>query len=253
MWPRSACEARGLAAAAPRPHRGGRRAGAHRRLHGLERGRREVPERDRLRRHRRLPVRVRRQLRRPLLRPRQLRRRRRLRSRRDDRAARLEARRAPRPVPAAPRPHDRQHVVAAACRRARRPVRLPRRRPAHATLGPGGGHRHAGRARRHLQHPHLLDEDRPGRDHAHRGAADDRLLAGDRGHAGGDRRRLRLPAQPLRPDAPGRARGSRRRPGSTSTASGCGRSRSRVCCPASRAACSCTCRGTSRPARCTST
>ena len=68
-------------------------------------------------------------------------------------------------------------LVIAAARR--RPLRVPRRDPADAALGPRRGHRHVRRARDHAEHPRQLGEDRPRAADALDRPADDRPLAGD--------------------------------------------------------------------------
>ncbi len=208
-----------LADRAARADRPRRPAGGRLQAVGDERRPGQVPERDRLRRARHRALRLRRQLRRHLLRPGQLRRRGRVRERRDDHPARFEARGAADPVPAPPRPHDLERVVARARRRARRGLRVRGRHPAHAPVRHRRRHLDARRAGHHLQHPHVLDEHRAGLDGAVADPDHHGLLAGDRRRGRGHLRGVRLPAQPLRPPAArgagrprGRARGRDRHP-----------------------------------------
>ena len=109
-------------------------------------------------------------------------------------------------------------------------LRVPRRAAADAAVGARGGHRDVRRARDHAQHPPLLDEDRARCRMRSRSCP--RRPASCRRRSGAlvvDRRRVRLPAEPVRPAAARDARGSaprRRRSASRLPPAARGRSRS---------------------------
>ena len=124
-----------------------------------------VPLRDRHGRDRDRPLRVRRQLRRPVVRAHQLRRRRRVRGGAHLAPGGAEAVRGqPGSLSVDRRSAGRECSYARHRRGRRRAVRVPRRHPAHASLGAGRRHRHVRRARDHPQRAAELGSDRPGRD-----------------------------------------------------------------------------------------
>ena len=88
-----------------------------------------------------------------------------------------------------------------------RRVRVSRRDPADAPLGARGRHRDVRGARDHAQPPARVDEDRARRDDAVARPRDDRSDAGRDRRRCRDRRRVRVPAQPLRALASRDARG----------------------------------------------
>ena len=190
----------------------------------LDRDRDLLPERARLGRDRRRDLRLRRQLRRALVRPHQLRRRRRLGGRRALGAGRPRSRRSCRTSSRSSATtrsgtSRRCSLAAAVGGLYALLVGLPLMRLSGlaagiATFGV-------------LEITHnllrVLREDRPGLEHLLVGARDDRPAAGDGRRAARDRRRLRLPVEPLRSPAARDARGSRPQRGrsaSPSTGSG---------------------------------
>ena len=188
------------------------RSAARQRCIDLDRG--LLRQRARRRHDRRRSLRVRRELRRALVRSHQLRRRRRVGGRRPLRPRRREARRS---CPACSRSSaitrsatSRRSCVAAG---GRRRLRAPRRSAADAALRPRGRYRDVRRARDHPQRPAVLREDRARLEHVLVGPRDDRSAAGGDRRPARDRRRLRLPAQPLRPPPARDARGRRGRSG----------------------------------------